>query len=116
MNRVQFNLPHDRIPRAWYNVLADLPAPLAPPLHPGTLQPIGPDDLAPLFPMALIMQEVSTDRDIEIPDHVREVYAQWRPSPLFRSAAYRFSRAQRARISGSFCGRPARMGKSVFGR
>jgi tryptophan synthase beta chain len=82
---VQFNLPQERIPRAWYNILADLPTPLAPPLHPGTLQPIGPDDLAPLFPMALIMQEVSTEREIEIPDPVRQVYAQWRPSPLFRA-------------------------------
>ena len=85
MNPIQFNLPQDRIPRAWYNILADLPEPMAPPLHPGTLQPIGPDDLAPLFPMALIMQEVSTEREIEIPDPVRQVYAQWRPSPLFRA-------------------------------
>jgi tryptophan synthase beta chain len=85
MNPVQFNLPQDRIPRVWYNVLADLPEPMAPPLHPGTLQPIGPEDLAPLFPMALIQQEVSTEREIEIPDPVRQVYAQWRPSPLFRA-------------------------------
>ena len=85
METIQYNLPQERIPRAWYNVLADLPTPLAPPLHPGTLQPIGPDDLAPLFPMALIMQEVSTEREIEIPDPVRQVYAQWRPSPLFRA-------------------------------
>jgi tryptophan synthase beta chain len=85
MNPIQFNLPQDRIPRAWYNILADLPEPMAPPLHPGTLQPIGPEDLAPLFPMALIMQEVSTEREVEIPDPVRQVYAQWRPSPLFRA-------------------------------
>ena len=85
METIQFNLPQERIPRTWYNVLADLPAPMAPPLHPGTLQPIGPGDLAPLFPMALILQEVSTDREIEIPDPVRQVYAQWRPSPLFRA-------------------------------
>jgi tryptophan synthase beta chain len=84
METVQYNLPQDRIPRAWYNIAADLPAPPAPPLHPGTLQPVGPDDLAPLFPMALILQEVSTEREIEIPDPVRQVYAQWRPSPLFR--------------------------------
>ena len=58
---------------------------MAPPLHPGTLKPIGPDDLAPLFPMSLIMQEVSQQREIEIPDPVRQVYAQWRPSPLFRA-------------------------------
>lgn len=85
MEAIQYNLPQDRIPRAWYNLAADLPVPLAPPLHPGTLQPIGPDDLSPLFPMALILQEVSTEREIEIPDPVRQVYAQWRPSPLFRA-------------------------------
>src|SRR4051812_4709669 len=85
MDTVQYTLPQERIPRAWYNIAADLPAPLAPPLHPGTLQPIGPEDLAPLFPMALIEQEVSTAREIEIPGPVRQVYAQWRPSPLFRA-------------------------------
>src|ERR1700751_1341134 len=85
METIQYNLPQDRIPRAWYNILADLPTPMAPPLHPGTLKPIGPDDLAPLFPMALIMQEVSTERESEIPDPVRQVYGQWRPTPLFRA-------------------------------
>src|SRR5260370_10438166 len=85
MNPVKFNLPQDRMPRAWYNIAADLPQPMTPPLHPGTLKPIGPDDLAPLFPMSLIMQEVSQEREIEIPDPVRQVYAQWRPSPLFRA-------------------------------
>lgn len=85
MERVQFNLPQSRIPQAWYNILPDLPTPLAPPLHPGTLKPIGPEDLAPLFPMSLILQEVSTEREIEIPGEVRQVYAQWRPSPLFRA-------------------------------
>src|SRR3954453_9205479 len=85
METIHYTLPQDRIPRAWYNILADLPAPMAPPLHPGTLKPIGPEDLAPLFPMALIMQEVSTEREIEIPDPVRQVYAQWRPTPLFRA-------------------------------
>ena len=84
METIQYNLPQDRIPRAWYNIQADLPKPLAPPLHPGMLKPIGPDDLAPLFPMALIMQEVSQEREIEIPGPVRQVYAQWRPWPLFR--------------------------------
>lgn len=85
MEYIQFNLPQDRIPQAWYNILPDLPEPLAPTLHPATLNPIGPDDLAPLFPMSLILQEVSTDRDIEIPREVRQIYAQWRPSPLFRA-------------------------------
>src|SRR3954453_4344927 len=85
MDTIQYTLPQDRIPRAWYNILADLPTPMAPPLHPGTLKPIGPDDLAPLFPMSLIMQEVTTEREIEIPNAVRQVYAQWRPTPLCRA-------------------------------
>ena len=85
METIQYNLPQDRIPRVWYNVLPDLPKPMAPPLHPGTHKPIGPDDLAPLFPMALILQEVSGEREIEIPEEVRQIYAQWRPSPLFRA-------------------------------
>ena len=79
--RTKFILPEDRIPRAWYNIAADLPVPPSPPLHPGTGQPIGPADLAPLFPMALILQEVSTEREIEIPEPVREAYALYRPSP-----------------------------------
>jgi tryptophan synthase beta chain len=76
--------PRD-IPKHWYNIAADLPSPAPAVLHPGTLQPVGPDDLAPLFPMSLIMQEVSTDREIEIPAPVRDVYALWRPSPLCRA-------------------------------
>jgi tryptophan synthase beta chain len=84
-NRTKFVLDEERIPRAWYNIVADLPAPPPPALHPGTGQPLGPDDLAPLFPMALIEQEVSTDREIEIPDPVRDVYRLYRPSPLIRA-------------------------------
>ncbi|MRG70445.1 TrpB-like pyridoxal phosphate-dependent enzyme [Alphaproteobacteria bacterium HT1-32] len=82
---VKYFLEESRMPKTWYNLQADLPEPLAPVLHPGTGQPIGPDDLAPLFPMALIGQEVSTERDIEIPEPVREIYRQWRPSPLYRA-------------------------------
>jgi tryptophan synthase beta chain len=82
---VKYTLDESRIPMVWYNIAADLPKPLSPVLHPGTGQPIGPDDLAPLFPMALIMQEVSAEREIEIPEPVREIYRQWRPSPLFRA-------------------------------
>ncbi|MEQ8833997.1 MAG: TrpB-like pyridoxal phosphate-dependent enzyme [Miltoncostaeaceae bacterium] len=78
-------LAEDAIPSHWYNLAADLPSLPPPPLHPGTGQPIGPDDLAPLFPMALIGQEVSTERWIEIPDPVRQVYALWRPTPLHRA-------------------------------
>lgn len=81
----KYLLAEERMPKHWYNIMADLPVPPAPPLHPGTLQPIGPDDLAPLFPMALIMQEVSTEREIPIPEPVREVFKLWRPSPLFRA-------------------------------
>src|SRR5215467_8134913 len=82
---IKYVLDETHIPKHWYNLMADLPSPPPPVLHPGTLQPIGPDDLAPLFPMSLIMQEVSTEREIPIPEPVRDVYRQWRPSPLFRA-------------------------------
>jgi tryptophan synthase beta chain len=85
MESIQYPLSADRIPRVWYNIAPDLPKPLPPVLHPGTLQPIGPDDLAPLFPISLIAQEVSQEHEIEIPDPVRQVYAQWRPTPLYRA-------------------------------
>ncbi len=85
MSTVKHLLPEVHIPQAWYNIAADLPQPPPPVLHPGTGQPVGPDDLAPLFAMALIMQEVNTDREIEIPGEVREVYRQWRPTPLYRA-------------------------------
>ena len=73
------------IPHQWYNIQADMPNPTLPPLHPGTMQPIGPQDLAPLFPMELIKQEVSQERWVDIPEEVREVYKIWRPSPLYRA-------------------------------
>jgi tryptophan synthase beta chain len=82
---VKYLLDETRIPTHWYNLLADLPSPPPPVLHPATLKPVGPGDLAPLFPMSLIMQEVSTDREIAIPEPVREVYKQWRPTPLYRA-------------------------------
>ncbi len=85
MKTVKYLLAEDRMPTAWYNIQADLPVPPPPVLHPGTGQPIGPQDLAPLFPMALIMQEVSTERFIEIPEEVQAIYRQWRPTPLFRA-------------------------------
>lgn len=78
-------LGESEIPRRWYNIAADLPVPMSPPLHPGTHEPIGPEALAPLFPMELIKQEVSTERYIDIPDEVREVYKLWRPTPLIRA-------------------------------
>jgi tryptophan synthase beta chain len=82
---VKYLLDESRIPKAWYNLQADLPKPLPPVLHPGTHQPVGPDDLAPLFPMALVQQEVTTEREVEIPGPVRDVYRQWRVTPLFRA-------------------------------
>ncbi|MCH8505031.1 MAG: TrpB-like pyridoxal phosphate-dependent enzyme [Ectothiorhodospiraceae bacterium] len=82
---VKYLLDESRLPKAWYNINADLPEPMAPVLHPGTKQPVGPDDLAPLFPQAVIQQEMSTEREIEIPEPVRDVYRQWRPSPLYRA-------------------------------
>jgi tryptophan synthase beta chain len=85
VDTIKYLLSEEQIPKSWYNIMADLPSPPPPPLHPGTLKPLGPDDLAPLFPMALIMQEVSADREIEIPSPVREIYKQWRPSPLYRA-------------------------------
>ena len=81
----KIQLGEERIPKAWYNIMADLPVPLPPPLHPGTLQPVGPDDIAPLFPMSLIMQEVSGDRYIDIPKPVNDIYRMWRPTPLYRA-------------------------------
>lgn len=83
--QTRFDLPQSRLPKAWYNIQADLPRPLPPVLHPGTHQPVGPDDLAPLFAMALIMQEVSQDKYIEIPEEVRDIYRLWRPTPLLRA-------------------------------
>lgn len=84
-DQIKYLLDEKDMPRDWYNLAADLPVPLPAVLHPGTLQPVGPADLAPLFPDSLIMQEVSTERHIEIPEPVREVYRQWRPAPLFRA-------------------------------
>ena len=84
-DQIKFLLDENEIPKSWYNIVADLPDPPAPVLHPGTGQPIGPDDLAPLFTMAAIMQEVSTERTIDIPEPVRNIYRQWRPSPLHRA-------------------------------
>src|SRR6202162_1021248 len=73
------------IPERWYNILPDLPGPPAPYLHPGTLPPMGPADLAPIFPQALIAQDVFAEPWIEIPEQVREIYKIWRPSPLYRA-------------------------------
>ncbi len=91
MERTKFILSEKEMPTAWYNVLPDLPEPLPPVLHPATGKPVTPDDLKPLFPMALIMQEFAPDRYIEIPEEVQEIYKLWRPTNLFR--AYRLEKA-----------------------
>jgi tryptophan synthase beta chain len=82
---IKYMLGEERIPKHWYNLVADLPAPPPAVLHPGTRKPVGPDDLAPLFPMSLILQEVTVEREVEIPEPVREVYKQWRVTPMYRA-------------------------------
>jgi len=85
MEQVKYMLDEKEIPKYWYNIQADLPEPLPPALHPGSKKPLTPEDLAPLFPMELIKQEVSTERYIEIPDEIRSIYRLWRPTTLFRA-------------------------------
>ncbi|MBN1154995.1 TrpB-like pyridoxal phosphate-dependent enzyme [candidate division KSB1 bacterium] len=85
MNQTKFFLDEKDLPKQWYNILVDLPSPLKPPLHPVTHKPLGPDDLAPIFPMELIKQEMSPERWIDIPDQVLDIYKIWRPSPLYRA-------------------------------
>jgi len=85
MNQTKYLLTEKDIPRQWYNIAADMPNPMKPPLHPGTGQPVGPQDLAPLFPMRLIEQEVSTQQWIDIPDEVLDILSLWRPTPLYRA-------------------------------
>jgi hypothetical protein len=84
-DQYRYLLDEKEIPKAWYNVVPDLPRPLPPVLHPGTFKPVGPEDLSPILPMALILQEVSQESWIEIPEPVREVYKLWRPTPLIRA-------------------------------
>ncbi len=97
-DRTKILLDEDQLPTRWYNLIPDLPLPPPPPLHPGTHQPLGPDDLAPLFPMALIGQEVSMDSFIDIPEPVRDVYRLWRPTPLYRARRLEASLGTPARI------------------
>jgi len=85
MKQTKIFLSENDLPDKWYNIQADLPRPLDPPLHPATHQPLGPGDLAPIFPMGLIMQEVSQERWIEIPDEVMDIYKIWRPTPMHRA-------------------------------
>ena len=85
MDTIKYLLPENDIPKAWYNIVADLPAPPPPPLHPGTGEPLSAAELEPLFAKELIAQEMSGEREIEIPAEVRQILAQWRPSPLYRA-------------------------------
>ncbi len=94
----KYLLPEDRIPRYWYNILPDLPTPPSPVLHPGTLQPAKPEDLAPLFPRRIIEQEMGMEREVPIPEEIREALARWRPSPLFRAHALEKALGTRSHI------------------
>jgi len=96
--QTKFLLSEEQIPTHWYNVIPDLPGPLAPVIHPGTKKPVTPDDLLPLFPMGLIEQEVSRERFVRIPEEVREIYKIWRPSPLFRAHRLEKAIGTRSRI------------------
>ena len=89
--QTKFLLDESKLPEAWYNINADMPLPPQPVLHPGTLEPVTPDFLAVLFPMALILQEISAERYIEIPEPVRDVYRMWRPTPFLRAVRLELS-------------------------
>ena len=106
VNQHKIMLDESEMPTQWYNIIPDLPEPPPPPLHPGTLQPVGPEDLMPLFPMDLIMQEVTSDRYVDIPGEVLDIYRQWRPSPLFR--AHRLEQALGTRPGSTTSTRAAR--------
>ncbi|MEP7141441.1 MAG: TrpB-like pyridoxal phosphate-dependent enzyme [Ferruginibacter sp.] len=94
----KITLSEPEIPTHWYNIMADMPNKPLPPLHPGTLQPVGPEDLAPLFPMELIKQEVTAEKWVEIPDEVRSLYAIWRPTPMFRAYGLEKALGTKSRI------------------
>jgi tryptophan synthase beta chain len=98
MTTVRFDLSTDAIPTAWFNALPRLPEPMQPPLHPGTKEPVGPDDLAPLFPMALIEQEMTGAPEVDIPGQVLDVYRLWRPTPLVRAVRLEQALGTPARI------------------
>ena len=104
----KIQLDETEMPTRWYNVMPDLPTPPPPPLHPGTGQPVGPDDLAPLFPMDLILQEVTTEQYVDIPEEVLDVYRLWRPSPLYRAHRLEKALGTPAQIYYKYEGRLAR--------
>src|SRR5258708_9120935 len=86
--QTRFDLTQKDIPQVWYNLLADFPEPLPPPLHPGTKQPVPPEALLAIFPENLVKQEVSPERWVEIPDAVRDIYVLWRPTPFVRAVRF----------------------------
>jgi len=88
MEQIKVTMADHEIPKQWYNILADMPTPMNPPLHPATGKPVSPEDLTPIFPMNLIEQEVSTERWIDIPEPVLEKYLLWRPTPLYRARSF----------------------------
>ena len=98
MEQTKFLLDEDRLPTRWYNIRADMPSPPQPVLHPGTGEPVGPDDLAPLFPMALIQQEVSEEPEIPVPEEVLDIWRLWRPTPLYRARLLEEAIGTRSRI------------------
>src|SRR2546428_8517566 len=96
--QTKFLLEESALPRRWYNIQSDMPSPAQPPLHPGTGEPVGPDALTPLFPMELILQEVSQEAEIPIPDAVLDIYRLWRPTPLYRAHRLEQALGTRSRI------------------
>src|SRR5256885_6811901 len=98
VEQTKFLLDESQLPRRWYNVVADMPSPPRPVLHPGTGEPVGPDDLAPLFPMELILQEVSEEPEIPIPEEILDIYTLWRPTPLYRARQLEQAAGTRSRI------------------
>ena len=111
---MRYDLPADQMPTAWFNAVPGLPEPMQPPLHPGNAEPIGPDDLAPLFPMGLIAQEVSTEPWIDIPGEVLDILRLWRPTPLVRAERLeqRSARRRGSTSRTSRCRRPARTSRT----
>jgi tryptophan synthase beta chain len=98
VEQTKYLLDESQLPRRWYNVVADMPNPPQPVLHPGTGEPVGPDDLAPLFPMALILQEVSEEAEIPIPEEILDIYSLWRPTPLYRARRLEQAAGTKSRI------------------
>src|SRR3989442_6500191 len=96
--QTKFLLDESALPRRWYNIQSDMPSPAQPPLHPGTGEPVGPDALTPLFPMELILQEVSQEAEIPIPDAVLDIYRLWRPTPLYPAHRLEQALSTRSRI------------------